>query len=166
MPFYGLKQSRGEFNRLVEGTSPQVTDLASSAVTPAAARSKMMSRIAEFQTERNPAFTSPQPVSAIMTPPSPGELGPAPPSPGRPEAPGGGGALQPALVDMSNQKGDALSPSDFLPDDFQIMGMDPALQSYFAQNLIDEMTYNASVIATESPGPEGGPEVPPEAVPA
>tara|TARA_R110000787_G_scaffold32317_1_gene85305 strand:+ start:42 stop:506 length:465 start_codon:yes stop_codon:yes gene_type:complete len=152
MPFFGLKQTKGEFNRLKDGTSPLVTDMGSAAVTPAAMRSKMMSQVAEFQEERNPAMTSPQPVSALMSPPSPDSAPAISPAGGPPSAPTeDGGSLQPALVDMSAKKGGPLQPSDFPAEAFGVLGSDPGLDQYLAQNLIDEMTYHASVSASKGP---------------
>jgi|10_taG_2_1085330.scaffolds.fasta_scaffold03611_7 hypothetical protein len=157
MPFYGLKQTKGEFNRLRDGTSPQVTDMASAPVTPAAMRSKMMGRIAEFQTERNPAMTSPQPVSALMSPPSPDVPSVAAPAAPVPQAPAGGGSLQPVLVQLRDQKGSPLSPSDLPAQAFQALGSDPSVDEYLSQQLIDERTYMAAISAAGPAAPSAAP---------
>ena len=153
MPLFNQKTTRGEFNRLRDGTSPQVTGTA----TPAAIRSNIMGRIAEFQTERNPAMTSPQPVSALMTPPSPGST---------PSAPGDGGGLRPALVDMSSKKGGPLAPSDLPAQAFESIGQDPSIDEYLSSKLIDEMTYHASIKAGSGAPGQKMPTAPVGAPPA
>jgi|TARA_R110000824_G_scaffold218089_1_gene404568 hypothetical protein len=163
MPLFNQKTTRGEFNRLRDGTSPQVTGTA----TPAAIRSNIMGRIAEFQTERNPAMTSPQPVSALMTPPSPGSTPSISPGGGPPPpAPGDGGGLRPALVDMSSKKGGPLAPSDLPAQAFESIGQDPSIDEYLSSKLIDEMTYHASIKAGSGAPGQKMPTAPVGAPPA